>query len=140
MTNTYSTEAQLQQNTPKALPNAAVAQGRVKRARNTITLAGQLAADTVTLLPLPIGHVFCYGMLNGPSLGSTTISIGVTGTTDKYRADATFTAAVPTLFGKTDAENDDPATAVVTPLLTFATATAPVSGVLTVDFYYSQAS
>lgn len=140
MANTYSTEAALLQLTPKQFPSAAVAQGRLKRSRNSIVLAGQVATDTVTLLPLPIGHVFAFGILNGPTLGSTTVAIGVAGTAGKYRADAVFTAATATMFGATDAENDDPSTSVVTPILTVSTATAPASGTLTVDMYYSQAS
>ncbi len=136
MANTYSTEAQLLQNTPPQKPYYI---GRLKRIRNTINLTGQAAADTVTLMPLPIGHVFAFGMLNGPTLGSTTIKIGDGTTTDLYRADATFSAAVPTLFGKTGPENDDPATTIITPVLTVSTATAPSSGQLTVDFYVSTA-
>lgn len=139
MANTYSTEAALLQLTPKQYPNAVRSAGRVKRISNTITLASQLAADTVTLLPLPIGHLFGFGVLNGPSLGSTTISIGDGTTSDLYRADATFTAAVATKFGKTGPEFLAPSTTVITPVLTFATATAPASGTLSVDFYVTTA-
>lgn len=135
MTNTYSTEANGLQSTPKTFLRSL---GRVKRYRNSITLAGQLVADTVTLLPLPIGHVFAFGILNGPTLGSTTIKIGDGTTSDLYLADGTFTAAKATMFGATGPENDDPSTAIITPVLTFSTATAPSSGVLTVDFYVSQ--
>lgn len=135
MSNTYSTEAALLQLTPKQFPRS---NGRLKRYRNSIVLASQLAGATVTLQPLPIGHIFAYGKLNGPTLGSTTIAIGDGTTADLYRADATFTAAVATTFGKTGPENSDPSTAIVTPVLTFATATAPSSGTLTVDFYVSQ--
>ena len=142
-TNTYSTEAQLQQNTPKTLPNAAVSQGRLKRARNTITMASQAyaTADTITLLPLPIGHVFAFGVLNASAtLGSSTIKIGTSSDDDFYLASQTFTAAVATVFGRSIAADDDPATSVTTPILTVGTADLPSSGTLIVDMYYSQAS
>lgn len=141
MTNAYSVEAAMLQTTPKTFPNAVVSQGRLKRSRNTITLASQLAADTVTMTPLPIGHVFAFGVLNASAtLGSTTVKIGTASDDDYYLADGTFTAAVATLFGRSIAADDDPATSPTTPILTFSTATAPSSGTLLVDMYYSQAS
>lgn len=141
MTNTYSTEAALLQLTPKQFPNAVVSQGRLKRSRNTILLASQLAADTVTLLPLPIGHVFAFGLINASAtLGSTTVKIGTAADDDFYLADGTFTAAVATLFGRSLGVDDDPSTSTTTPILTFSTATAPSSGTLIVDMYYSQGS
>ena len=136
----YSTEAQLLQNTPKQFP---LYIGRLKRFRNRIPLTTALvAASTATCLPLPIGSVFAFGILNGPTLGSTTISIS--DGTNTYRDDATFTAAVATMFGKTGPEILDPSAAPTqvqyTPVVTFATATAPASGTLTVDFYVSAQS
>lgn len=143
MANTYSTEAALLQLTPKQFPNAAVSQGRLKRSRNTITMASQAyaTADTITLLPLPIGHVFAFGVLNASAtLGSATIQIGTAADPDFYRADATFTAAVATLFGRSLGVDDEPATAVTTPIVTVGTADLPSSGTLIVDMYYSQGS
>lgn len=143
MTNTYSTEAQLQQNTPKTLPNACVSQGRLKRARNTITMASQAfaTADTITCLPLPIGHVFAFGVINASAtLGSSTLKIGTASDDDFYMASATFTAAVATIFGRSLGVDDDPSTSVTTPIITVGTADLPSSGTLLVDFYYSQAS
>lgn len=141
MANTYSTEAALLQTTPKTFPNAAYAQGRLKRSRNSITMASQASADTITCLPLPIGHVFAFGVINASAtLGSTTLKIGYSGTTEAYRADATFTTATATLFGLSPESDNDPATSTVEPLITVGTATMPASGTLLVDFYYSQAS
>jgi len=141
MTNTYSTEAQLLQNTPKEFPNAAVSQGRLKRSRNTITMAAQASADTITCSPLPIGHIFAFGILNASAtLGSSTLAIGKSGSAAFYRAAATFTGAVATMFGLSPAADDEPATAEVTPIITIGAASLPGSGVLVVDFYYSQAS
>lgn len=141
MTTTYSTEAALLQTTPKTFPNAAYAQGRLKRSRNTIVMASQLAADIIKCLPLPIGMVFAFGIINASAtLGSTTLKIGYSGTTEAYRADATFTAAVATMFGLSPEADNDPSTSVIEPLITVGTATMPSSGTLVVDFYYSQAS
>lgn len=138
MTTTYSTEAQLLQNTPRDVPNAAYSGGSLHRSRNIINLASQLAADIVKCAPLPIGMVFAFGKINASAtLGSTTLSIGYSGSTAAYRADATFTAAVATTFGLSPEVDNDPSTSTIEPLVTFATATAPSSGVLVVDFYYS---
>lgn len=138
MANTYSTEAQLLQNSPRQMPNGSYAGGRVRRFRNTIALASQADGDTVTLQPIPAGHVFCFGMLLGSvSLGSSTIAIGVSGTAGKYRAAATHTATVATLFGISSAADDDFLTATETPILTNTTAALPASGTLVVDLYFS---
>lgn len=139
MANTYSTEAQLLQNTPRQMPNASYAGGRVRRYRNTITLASQADGDTITCQPIPAGHVFAFGIMNASAtLGaSATVAIGVSGTAGKFRAAATFTAAAPTLFGLFSAMDDDFLTAGETPIITVGTAALPSSGTFTVDFYYS---
>lgn len=139
MANTYTTEAQLLQNTPREMPNGSYAGGRVRRFRNTITLAAQASGDTITCQPIPAGHVFCFGvLLTTVTLGSSTIAIGVSGTPAKFRAAATFTAVeTPTLFGLSTAADDDFLTSTETPLITIAAATMPGSGKLVVDFYYS---
>lgn len=110
----------------------------LKRFRATIALASQLAADIVNLFKLPPGFRFAYGILNGSvSLGSTTIQIGKSGSTAKYKADAVFTTTdLPVLFGKNaTVVADSELTAEETVILTFSTATAPASGKLVVDFY-----
>jgi hypothetical protein len=139
MANTYSTEAALLQLTPKQYPNASYAGGRLRRFRNTITLAAQADTDTITCQPIPAGHVFAFGILNATAtLGaSATIAIGVAGTAAKFRAAATFTAAAPTLFGLSTAADDDFLTSTETPIITVGTAALPGSGTLIVDFYYS---
>ena len=60
-----------------------------------------LTTDTVLLNRIPAGMRFLYGMLTSSvSLGTSTIAIGIAGTTGLYRAAATFTAVdTPTLFG-----------------------------------------
>ena len=135
-TQTYSTEAQLLQNTPKQFP---LYIGRLKRFRNSITLASQTSGSTITCLPLPVGAVFAFGIVNGPTLGSSTLAIS--DGTNTYLAATTFTGAVATLFGATGPENLSPSPAPsqvqYTPVITVGAATLPSSGVLTVDFYVS---
>lgn len=138
MANTFSTEAQLLQNKPREMPNASYAGGRMRRFRNTITLASQASGDTITCQPIPAGHVFAFGILNSSvSLDTATISIGVAGSPAKFRADGTHTATTPTLFGTAAAAAADFLTAGETPIITIATAALPSSGTLVVDFYYS---
>lgn len=70
---------------------------------STSNAAQWLTTDTALLVPgsMVRGMRFLYGMLaTSLSLGTSTVAIGVAGTTGKYRAAATFTAVdTPTLFG-----------------------------------------
>lgn len=140
MANTFSAEAQLLQNQPKEYPHAAFSGGRVRRYRNTITLASQSAGDTITLQPIPANQVFAFGILNATAtLATSTIAIGVAGAAEKFRSAAVFTAAAPTLFGNIgamdDSNQDNPGGFV--PIITIAEAALPGSGTLTVDIYTS---
>lgn len=140
MANTYSTEAALLQLTPRTMPNGSYAGGRVRRYRNTVTMAAQAAADTITCQPVPAGHVFAFGVLTASaSLGGTaTLAIGISGTAAKFRAAAIFTAVdTPTLFGTSAAMSADFNTSTEVPLLTIAAASLPGAGFFIVDFYYS---
>lgn len=121
-------------------PAASVYGGRLKRLRASVTLAGQLTTDTLLLGVLPAGATFAYGVINSTAtLGSSTLAIGITGTTGKYRAAATFTTAdTPTFFGlAAQAGAATPLAAEETVIGTIATATLPSSGTLLVDLYYS---
>lgn len=122
-------------------PRATVYGARVKRMRATITLASQATTDTLVLGVLPAGATFAYGVLTASAtLGTSTLAIGITGTTGKYRAAATFTAAdTPTLFGTaaTVGAADPALAAEETVIGTIATAALPSSGTLVVDLYYS---
>ena len=112
---------------------------KLRRFRATVSLAGQGNGDDVVLFRVPAGSVFAYGVLNtSASLGTSTIAVGVSGTTNRYKNAATFTAVnTPTLFGKT-AEVSGPALAADTDvLLTIGTAALPGSGTLVVDMYFS---
>lgn len=135
----YSTESAQQYAVPSVMPNASYAGGRVRRYRDTITLASQTTSDTIQLQRVPPQVVFCFGiLLSTVTLGSSVIAIGVTGNTGKYRTAATFTAVeTPTLFGKSTSNDDDFTTAEEEAFITITTASLPASGVLVVDRYYS---
>jgi hypothetical protein len=122
-------------------PRASVYGGRLKRLRATVTLASQATTDTLQFGNLPAGAVFAYGVLtSSASLGSSTLAIGISGTTGKYRAAATFTSTdTPTMFGPAAevAASDAGLSAEQTVIGTIASAALPSSGTLVVDLYYS---
>jgi hypothetical protein len=140
MATTYATEIAGQSTTPVTKSNGGVMGGRVRRFRASITLASQASGDDIVLAKVPAGANFAHGVINSDtSLGTATVSVGITGTTAKYKAAGTFTATdTPTLFGKAGSANDDnELTAEETVLLTIGTAALPASGNLVVDLYYS---
>jgi hypothetical protein len=120
-------------------PTATVYQARLKRLRASFTYASQTTSDTLVIGILPAGATFAYGVLNADtSSGSTTIAIGITGTVAKYKAAAAFTATdTPTFFGKTAPVVASPLSAEEQVFVTLAAATAPASGNLCVDIFYS---
>lgn len=122
-------------------PRATVYNARLKRLRATFTYASQTTSDTLVVGNLPAGATFAYGVLTASaSSGSTTLAIGISGTPAKYKAAAAFTATdTPTLFGTAaTAGATDPALAAEEQVIvTLAGATAPSSGTLVVDLYYS---
>jgi hypothetical protein len=66
--------------------------GSVRSFLEVVTLAGQAATDTVVVARLPKGAVLRGArIMTDTSLGTSTIAIGVSGTTGKYRAAAVFT-------------------------------------------------
>lgn len=140
MATLYSTEATpyLNSATP-SMANGAVHHARFRRVRCTVALASQTTSDTIVLCRVNPGMAFAFGVLNtDTSLGSSTVAIGITGTTGKYRAAATFTATnTPTMFGPAGTVDDAPLTADETIFVTIAAATMPASGVMVVDLYFS---
>lgn len=121
-------------------PAASVYGARMKRFRATVTYAGQTTSDTVLLATVPAGFTFAFGVLNADtSSGSTTLAIGTSGSTAKYRAAGAFTSTdTPTFFGKTAvAGAASPLADTENIILTLAAATAPSSGTLVVDLYFS---
>ena len=122
-------------------PRATVYGGRVKRLRATITMAAQTTSDILAIGNLPAGAVFAFGIVTTTAtLGSSTIAIGISGTTGKYRTAAAFTATdTPTLFGNAAqvAASDAGLAAEEVVIGTIAGATMPSSGTFIVDLYYS---
>lgn len=120
-------------------PAATVYGARLKRLRATFTLATQTTSDTLIVGNLPTGATFAFGKLTSSvSLGSSTIAVGVTDTTGKYRAAATFTTAnTPTDFGTATQIAGSPLSAEEQVFVTIAAASLPASGTLVVDLYYS---
>jgi hypothetical protein len=127
-------------NTPPTPADGDLQLARVRVLSEKITLATQTTSDTIVLGVLPIGATFLYGALTSTvSLGTSTVAIGISGTTGKYRAAATFTATdTPTLFGVTSAKASKLTTA-ETVFITIGTASLPGSGTLHVDLFYSAA-
>lgn len=120
-------------------PAATVVGGRLKRLRGSFTLATQTTSDTLVIGALPAGATFAYGVITSSvTLGTSTVAIGVNGTTGKYRAAAVFTAVdTPTTFGPAARAADAPLAAEETVFATIAVASLPASGTLVVDLYYS---
>lgn len=100
--------------------------------RRTFNLAAQTTSDLLSLV-LPAGFRPCLlNLVPSTSLGSSTIAVGVSGTTGKYRAAATLTA--PALAPVALAPSAK-LTADETVIFTIAVATLPGSGTLTVEFW-----
>lgn len=141
MTVFYSTEATSYLNTvPPVLVDAAFVGGNLRRYRAVITMAAQTTSDTIVLFKVRRGIAFAFGIITASAtLGSTTIAIGITGTTGKYRAAAVHTAVdTPTFFGP--AAQVGAAAKLTTDetiFITIAAATMPGSGTLVVDMYFS---
>lgn len=125
-------------------PRASAYNARLRRLRATFTYASQTTSDTLVVGNLPAGATFAFGVLTADtSSGSTTLAIGTSGSTAKYRAAAAFTATnTPTLFGTaaTVSAADPALSAEEQVIVTLAAATAPSSGTLVVDLYFSVAS
>lgn len=109
--------------------------------REIITLASQPTTDTLFLARVPAGYVFLYGLLcSTVSLGTSTLAIGITGTTGKYRAAATFTAVdTPTIYGPTSALDNDVLASDEVIFGTIAVASLPASGTLVSQLFFSKA-
>lgn len=120
-------------------PNASVYGARLRRIRGSFTYASQTTSDTLTVGTLPAGATFAFGVLTASaSSGTTTLAIGPSSSTAKYRAAAAFTSTdTPTFFGKAAEVAASPLSAEETVIVTLAAATAPASGTLVVDLYYS---
>lgn len=125
--------------TPQGLVDGSVQGGHVRVFREKITLGGQTTADTIILAYPSAGETFLCGTLTSDvSLGAAQISIGITGSTAKYRPLSTHTVPdAPTNFGRAQAQSAKLVTD-ETIFLTIAAASLPVTGTLIVDLYFAQ--
>ena len=118
------------------LPQATLTNCRVRLRRATITMAAQATNDTIVLCDGKRGEVFAYGVINvSATAGSSTIEIGTSADTDKYRAAATKTSTAPELFGI--AGSQVAITADEKIIATIKAAALPASGTLVIDMYFS---
>lgn len=122
--------------------DASMSGGNLRTVTDVVTFGAEAAGSTYVVggITLPVGAVVHYGVLNtDTSSGSTTLAIGVAGSTGKYRAAAAFTTTnTPTLFG-VNAGVGTALTAAEQIIITTAAATAPSSGRLVVTIVYSVA-
>ena len=130
--------------TPVGQVDGAAQGGHVRVYREQIVLASGVGttADTIVVAYPSKGEQFLFGVIASTvTLGTSTVAVGITGTTGKYRAAATFTAVdTPTLFGAGAAGlgGAGKLAADEEVFLTIATANLPTSGTLTVDLYFAQ--
>lgn len=134
----YGTNSANLASTPAPALDGDVMGGRVRVYADRITLATQTTSDTIVIARVPAGSAFLFGMLTASvSLGTSTVAIGITGTTGKYRAAATFTAVdTPTPFGD-DAATNVKITTQETIFITIAVASLPGSGTLATQLFFA---
>lgn len=112
--------------------------GKVRSLTYILTYAAQ-AAGSITLdgLILPKGARFLCALFNADtSSGSTTLALGISGSTAKYTAAAALTATDTPTWRAKAAVQGVALTAAEQLLLTTAAATAPASGTLAITVFY----
>ena len=143
MADLYSVELAGYASLPQIKAAVPVMGGRLRRYRATINLASQPTADNILLAVVPAGSAFVTGIINASvTLGSSVVAIGTNKThasNGQLRAAAVFTAAAPTLFGLSSAQDDNELAGDTPIYLTLATAALPASGVLVIDLIYAGA-
>ncbi len=125
-------------------PSPGFVHGTVRCFAETINLAtvnggsAVTTSDTIEVGFLPKGSVFLYGVINTTAtLSTSTVALGIAGTTGKYRAAAVLTATdTPAFFGVGAASNVAEA-ADRKVIATIAVASLPTSGTVTVTLFYS---
>lgn len=141
MAQTYSSELNGIASNPAVKPAATAYAGRLRRYRATVPLASQVlgAGNEVILALVPPGMTFAFGVLaTDTSLSTSTIAIGVSGSTSKYLAAQTLTAVnTPQIFGPVAATTESAHTGQEQVQLLVAVANLPASGNLVVDLYFS---
>mgnify|MGYP001809917327 FL=1 len=148
----YSNETRGVADSPRNLIGNEAYGGRKRLFRATIPLdapnltsstAGSqvTTSDTIVLARVPAGYRFVEGVITtSVSLGSSTVAIGITGSTGKYRTAAVFTATdTPTRFGNVAAMAAGPLAAEEEIFITVAAANLPntAGARLVVDLYFA---
>ena len=112
--------------------------GRVRAHTEIITMASQATSNTIPLAKVDKGQAFLLGVHHASAtLGSSTVAVGITGSTAKYKAAGTFTSTdTPTLWGKT-ATIGVKLTAAELVILTIGAAALPSSGTYVVTTLWS---
>jgi hypothetical protein len=132
MTAFYSIEAGAIASPHRPLDGGAIKQLSV--IRRTFTMAAQTTSDTLEGIKLPKGfRPVRWGLVPSATLGSSTLALGIAGTTGKYRAAATVTAPV-----SGDVVTAPPAAGLAADedvIVTIAAATLPGSGTIAVEFW-----
>lgn len=119
----------------KAPGNATRAQ--MRRSIASFTLAAQAIGDRLMLPEIPAGaRGVRHRMQSSVSLGTSTLALGITGNTGKYRAAATLAVTTPEEISSAVTTAAELATA-EKPFLTVAVAALPGAGTLTVETIYN---
>lgn len=124
---------------PQQQPDSAIVSGKVRRLRASYALAAQAIGDTLEIGDLPEGASVVAGAITSSvSLATSTLEVGVAGTTGKYRTAATHaTADQPVLFGNAAAKDDPALAAGETLIATVGVAALPAAGILVIDILYT---
>ena len=142
MAQTYSNELAGIASNPAVKPSATAGYGaRLRRYRASISLASQVfgAGNEIILAKVPAGLTFAFGMINtDTSLGTATVSVGISGTVGKYLAAQVLTGTnTATIFSLVAQEEMTAYTAEEVIFLQVLVANLPASGNLCVDLYFS---
>jgi len=116
--------------------------GKLRIASAVFTCASDGTGTYTTPIRLPRGARVLFLMLNASATmgASATIAIGITGSTGKYRAAATYTSADTATFLALNAAHMSALTADEQIIMTVASAALPASGRLVISFVYADNS
>ncbi len=125
---------------PVVKPSAPQYAGDLFVYQATIALASQATTDTIVLAYIPPGNSFQFALLStDTSLATSTIAIGITGSTGKYRAAAVLTTTNTPAFSAAPVASyaNVPLTAPETQFITIAVAALPATGLLVYQQYWA---
>lgn len=124
------------------LASSALLGGKVRLASAVFTCASDAAGTYTSPIRLPKGAVIIGAFIDASATmgASATLAIGISGSTGKYRAAATFTSADTLTWLGLNATLLTPLTAEEQIILTVAVAALPASGRLLIGFIYADPS